>query len=107
MSTEVRSLAKQGKAGLTCWAPNTNLFRDPRWGRGQEVFSEDAFHTTELVRLYVDKLQGPADEPRWVTAVCKHTYTYDMENADGVTRGNFDARVSARDLEEYYMQPFA
>ena len=78
IAVEVRALHNDGqRAGLTCWAPNANLFRDPRWGRGMEVFSEDAYLTGQLVEQYVRGLQG---EGAWrqATATCKHTYTYDM-----------------------------
>ena len=74
IAQEVRALHNDGqRAGLTCWAPNTNLFRDPRWGRGQEVFSEDALHTSQLVEPYVRALQGGGPW-RTATATCKHTY---------------------------------
>jgi beta-glucosidase len=89
--------------GLTFWTPNINLFRDPRWGRGQETFGEDPVLTGELGAALVGGLQG--DDPRHlkVAACAKHLAVHSGPEA---LRHSFDARVSARDLRESYLPHF-
>jgi beta-glucosidase len=95
--------------GLTFFAPNLNLFRDPRWGRGQETFGEDPFLTARLGVAYVRGLQegGPAshDGRRHLVAaaVAKHFAVHSGPEAE---RHHFDARVDARDLAESYLPQF-
>ena len=103
-------------AGLTCWSPNTNLIKDPRWGRGgTETFSEDAFHTAELVKQYVHGLQGDNERGvRKLSATCKHTFGYQLENwqpsGDPDTwpdaRAGSQNNISVQDLHGYYLKPF-
>ena len=107
ISTEARALFNQGLIGLAMWAPNINLFRDPRWGRGQEVPGEDPYLTSEYVARYSRALQE-GDDPRYFKLIssCKHFSAYDLERVGNVTRHTFNAIVSEQDLVEYYWVPF-
>ncbi|MCP4397890.1 MAG: glycoside hydrolase family 3 protein [bacterium] len=89
--------------GLTFWTPNVNIFRDPRWGRGQETYGEDPFLTSELGVAFVKGLQG--DDPKYLkTAACaKHFAVHSGPEAD---RHHFDAVVSQKDLYETYLPAF-
>lgn len=89
--------------GLTFWTPNINIFRDPRWGRGQETFGEDPFLTGELGSAMVQGLQG--DDPRYLkTAACaKHFAVHSGPEQD---RHTFDAKPSPKDLHETYLPAF-
>ena len=89
--------------GLTYFTPNINIFRDPRWGRGQETPGEDPCLTSRFVEAYVVGLQGdakfdPTYDPKYpkVVATCKHYAAYSLENWNGTNRHAFDARVDAR-----------
>jgi beta-glucosidase len=89
--------------GLTFWSPNINIFRDPRWGRGQETYGEDPFLTGELGAAFVRGLQG--DHPVYlkVAACAKH---YAVHSGPERDRHRFDARVSVKDLRETYLPAF-
>ncbi|MBG0788533.1 MAG: glycoside hydrolase family 3 C-terminal domain-containing protein [Anaerolineaceae bacterium] len=89
--------------GLTMWSPNVNIFRDPRWGRGQETYGEDPHLTSRLSLAYVRGLQG--DHPDYLkTAACaKHYVAYSGPEA---TRHEFNAQVSARDFKMTYLPAF-
>jgi beta-glucosidase len=89
--------------GLTFWSPNVNIFRDPRWGRGQETYGEDPFLTGRLGVEFVRGLQG--DDPRYykVIATAKHFAVHSGPEPD---RHQFDARPSERDLYETYLPAF-
>ncbi|HEY1791434.1 MAG TPA: glycoside hydrolase family 3 C-terminal domain-containing protein [Opitutaceae bacterium] len=89
--------------GLTFWTPNINIFRDPRWGRGQETFGEDPYLTGELGLAMVRGLQG--DDPRYMkTAACaKH---YAVHSGPERERHGFDAKPSMKDLHETYLPAF-
>jgi beta-glucosidase len=89
--------------GLTFWSPNINLFRDPRWGRGQETWGEDPFLTGEMGMAYVQGLQG--DDSKYLkTAACaKH---YAVHSGPEKLRHGFDAKVSYHDLYESYLPAF-
>jgi beta-glucosidase len=89
--------------GLTFWAPNINIFRDPRWGRGQETYGEDPFLTGELGVAFVRGMQG--DDPKYLkTAACaKHFAVHSGPEGE---RHVFDARVSRRDLNDTYLPAF-
>lgn len=88
--------------GLTLWAPNVNIFRDPRWGRGHETYGEDPYLTSRLGVEYVRGLQG--DGKYLKTAACaKHFAVHSGPEAE---RHVFDAGVSAKDLEETYLPAF-
>jgi beta-glucosidase len=89
--------------GLTMWSPNINIFRDPRWGRGQETWGEDPFLTGEMGAAYVHGLQG--DHPIYLkTAACaKH---FAVHSGPEKLRHTFNAKVSLRDLNATYLPAF-
>ncbi len=89
--------------GLTFWSPNINIFRDPRWGRGQETYGEDPFLTSRLGVAFVKGLQG--DDPRYfkVIATPKH---YAVHSGPEPQRHSFDATAYERDLRETYLPAF-
>merc|ERR1712194_43406 len=85
-----------------------NVIRDPRWGRAQESVSEDPWLNGAYSSSYVRGFQGDDDGVQYtkVAACCKHFYGYSLEDADGFTRHNFDAALSARDIQETYLPAF-
>jgi beta-glucosidase len=89
--------------GLHVWSPNVNIFRDPRWGRGQETWGEDPFLTGEMGAAFVRGIQG--DHPKYLkTAACaKH---YAVHSGPEKDRHRFNAVVSERDLHETYLPAF-
>lgn len=97
IGVEARAVYNNGQAeGLTFWAPNINVFRDPRWGRGQETPGEDPLLTSKYAVGYVTGLQGAVSGAGAlkVAACCKHYTAYDVDNWKGVERYTFDAVVS-------------
>jgi beta-glucosidase len=89
--------------GLTFWTPNINIFRDPRWGRGQETYGEDPYLTGEIGIEFVKGIQG--DDPNYMLAMaCAKHYT--VHSGPEPDRYRFDARVSERDLFETYLPQF-
>lgn len=89
--------------GLTFWAPNVNIFRDPRWGRGHETFGEDPYLTSRLGVRYIMGLQGH-DEKYLKTAACaKH---FAVHSGPEEVRHSFDACVNEQDLRETYLPAF-
>lgn len=94
VSDEARAMYNGGMAGLTYWSPNVNIFRDPRWGRGQETPGEDPVLAAKYAASYVRGLQGDLDGDRLkVAACCKHYTAYDLDNWSGVDRFHFNAKV--------------
>jgi beta-glucosidase len=89
--------------GLTFWSPNVNIFRDPRWGRGQETWGEDPFFTGEMASAFVKGLQG--DHPKYLkTAACaKH---YAVHSGPEKDRHSFNAIVTKRELYDTYLPAF-
>ncbi len=88
--------------GLTIWAPNINIFRDPRWGRGHETYGEDPFLTAENGKAYVRGLQGDGEVMK--TAACaKH---FAVHSGPEAVRHEFNAEVSIKDIEETYLPAF-
>ncbi|HVY37772.1 MAG TPA: glycoside hydrolase family 3 C-terminal domain-containing protein, partial [Polyangia bacterium] len=89
--------------GLTFFSPNINIFRDPRWGRGQETFGEDPTLTATMAVAFISGMQG--DDPRWLktVATAKHFAVHSGPEAD---RHAFDARVSPHDLADTYLPQF-
>ena len=89
--------------GLTMFSPNINLFRDPRWGRGQETYGEDPYLTSRMGVAFVEGIQG--DDPRYlkVAATAKH---YVVHSGPEPERHRFDAKVSLRDMRETYLPAF-
>ncbi|CAL8997310.1 unnamed protein product [Prunus brigantina] len=115
IGTEARALYNAGQAtGMTFWAPNINIFRDPRWGRGQETPGEDPLVVGKYAVSYVRGVQGDSFEGGKLkvggrlqaSACCKHFTAYDLDNWKSVTRFGFDARVSEQDLADTYQPPF-
>lgn len=90
-------------AGLTFWTPNINIFRDPRWGRGQETYGEDPYLTSQTGVAMVKGLQG--NDPKYlkVAACAKH---FAVHSGPEALRHEFDAVVSPKDLWETYLPAF-
>lgn len=90
-------------AGLTFWSPNVNIFRDPRWGRGQETYGEDPYLTSRIGVSFVKGLQG--DNPKYMKAAAcaKH---YAVHSGPEESRHEFNAVVSKKDLFETYLPAF-
>jgi beta-glucosidase len=111
ISTEARAkhneFVRRGERGrykgLTFWSPNINIFRDPRWGRGQETYGEDPYLTSRLGVAFVRGMQG--DDPKYlkVVATPKH---YAVHSGPEPERHAFDARAFERDLRETYLPAF-
>ncbi len=89
--------------GLTFWTPNINIFRDPRWGRGQETYGEDPYLTATIGSAFVRGLQG--DDPRYLkaSATAKH---FAVHSGPEAVRDKFDAVVDEKDLRETYLYAF-
>lgn len=112
IATEGRAKYRQTSArgdrdiykGLTFWSPNVNIFRDPRWGRGQETYGEDPYLTARLGVAFVKGLQGEDEGEGLKAAACaKHFAVHSGPEAD---RHRFDAKVSQKDLRETYLPAF-
>src|SRR5256884_2836377 len=99
----VRRGSRERYQGLTFWSPNINLFRDPRWGRGQETYGEDPFLTGRLAVQFIRGMQG--DDPKYLkkVATVKH---FAVHSGPEPARHTFDAVVSERDLRESYLPHF-
>jgi len=89
--------------GLTFWTPNINIFRDPRWGRGQETYGEDPFLTSRMGVAFVKGLQGNDPHYLKVAACAKH---FAVHSGPEKLRHEFDAISSAKDLRETYLPAF-
>ena len=89
--------------GLTFWSPNINIFRDPRWGRGQETYGEDPFLTGRLAVQFIRGLQG--DDPKYfkTIATVKH---FAVHSGPEPERHYFDATTDERDFRETYLPQF-
>ncbi|PIA54809.1 hypothetical protein AQUCO_00901003v1 [Aquilegia coerulea] len=130
-AVEARAMYNVGQAGLTFWAPNINIFRDPRWGRGQETPGEDPMTAAAYAVEYIRGFQGEnwnggggdnrdrfgkkrvlagsgdsAGSELMLSACCKHLIAYDLENWKSFTRYNFNAVVSNQDMQDTFMPPF-
>ena len=99
----IRTGSRRRYQGLTFWSPNINLFRDPRWGRGQETYGEDPFLTGRLAVQFIRGMQG--DDPKYLKTVStvKH---FAVHSGPEPARHTFDAVVSERDLRESYLPHF-
>ncbi|XP_021747584.1 probable beta-D-xylosidase 6 [Chenopodium quinoa] len=124
IAVEGRAMYNSGQAGLTFWAPNVNIFRDPRWGRGQETPGEDPFLVSSYALEFVKGFQGEYwGEKRefgnkrvleqdhdagllMLSACCKHFTAYDLEKWANFTRYSFNAVVTEQDMEDTYEPPF-
>jgi beta-glucosidase len=89
--------------GLSFWSPNINIFRDPRWGRGQETYGEDPFLTSQMGTAYVKGMQGNDPLHLKVSATAKHFVAHSGPEA---TRDEFDAVVDEKDLRDTYLYAF-
>jgi beta-glucosidase len=111
ISTEARAKYNQAMRGdqhemffgLTFWAPNINIFRDPRWGRGQETYGEDPFLTGRMSVAFVSGMQG--DDPRYLRVVSTPKH-YAVHSGPETTRHRANVDVSAHDLEDTYLPAF-
>ena len=90
-------------AGLTFWSPNINIFRDPRWGRGQETYGEDPYLTARLGVAFVKGLQG--DDPRHLKTVATPKH-FAVHSGPEAGRHGFNSVVGGRDLRETYLPAF-
>ena len=88
--------------GLTFWSPNINIFRDPRWGRGHETYGEDPYLTAQLGKAYVRGLQGDGETMK-AAACAKH---FAVHSGPEAIRHHFDAKATAKDMEETYLPAF-
>ncbi len=112
ISTEVRGLHTLARetgrvghigTGLDSWSPNINIFRDPRWGRGQETYGEDPVLTAAMGVAFVRGLQGPDPERPQVIATPKH---FAVHSGPEATRHQANVYVSAHDLEDTFLPAF-
>ena len=94
-----------GHIGLDCWSPNININHDPRWGRNQEVPSEDPTVNGLYGSLYTQSLQVSANEDRFLQSVAtlKHWDAYSLEDAEGYTRHNFSAEITNATFADTYL----
>jgi len=112
VSTEVRALHTLGRAtghlgrigtGLDTWSPNVNIFRDPRWGRGQETYGEDPYLSARLAVAFVRGMQGPDPDRPAIIATPKH---FAVHSGPESTRHEANVFVSPHDLEDTYLPAF-
>ncbi len=108
ISTEARveynmELRNHQYAGLDFWSPNINIFRDPRWGRGQETYGEDPFLTSQFGVAFVTGLQG--DDPHYIKVVATPKH-YVVHSGPEPTRHEMDVKVSRHDEEDTYLPAF-
>ena len=89
--------------GLTFWSPNINIFRDPRWGRGQETYGEDPYLTSRMAIAFIKAMQGSDPHYFKTVATSKH---YAVHSGPESTRHHFDAQVSEEDLDNTYLYAF-
>jgi beta-glucosidase len=96
----VRNVEEGYVIGLTFWSPNINLFRDPRWGRGQETYGEDPYHMGQMAIPFIKGLQG--EHPRYLKTVStvKH---YVVHSGPEEQRHEFNTLSNERDFWESYM----
>ncbi|MEO8112820.1 MAG: glycoside hydrolase family 3 C-terminal domain-containing protein, partial [Phenylobacterium sp.] len=112
VSVEVMALHTRGRAtgrlgrigtGLDTWSPNINIFRDPRWGRGQETYGEDPYLTARMAVAFVTGMQGPDPELPNLISTPKH---FAVHSGPESTRHAADVYVSTHDLEDTYLPAF-
>jgi beta-glucosidase len=111
ISTEARAKYNQAQRednhrifyGLTFWSPNINIFRDPRWGRGQETYGEDPFLTGKMGVAFVTGVQGGDLNHLRAVATSKH---FAVHSGPETLRHGFNVDPSPRDLEETYLPAF-
>jgi beta-glucosidase len=112
ISTEFRAKYNENKGkdgstawykGLTVWSPNLNIFRDPRWGRGQETYGEDPYLTSRMGLAFVKGLQG--NDPKYLKTVATPKH-FAVHSGPEATRHEVDVTVSRHDLEDTYLPAF-
>jgi beta-glucosidase len=108
ISTEARveyniELRQSQYAGLDFWSPNINIFRDPRWGRGQETYGEDPFLTSQFGVAFVTGLQG--DDPHYIKVIATPKH-YVVHSGPEPARHSMDVTVSRHDEEDTYLPAF-
>ena len=111
ISTEARAKynlsTQQGRhlqyMGLTFWSPNINIFRDPRWGRGQETYGEDPFLTATMGTAFIQGLQGNDPDFLKTSATAKH---FAVHSGPEATRHTINVIVDEKDLRETYLYAF-
>ncbi|CAN4116312.1 unnamed protein product [Withania somnifera] len=111
---EARAVYNAGQLkGMTLWTPNSNIFRDPRWGRGQETAGEDPMMVGKYGVAYERGLQGDSfeggklkDGHLQASACCKHFVAQDLDNWNNFNRYTFDAHVLKQDLADSFEPPF-
>jgi beta-glucosidase len=111
ISTEARAKYNQAMRdndremffGLTFWAPNINIFRDPRWGRGQETYGEDPFLTGRMAVAFVTGMQGDDPEHLKLVSTPKH---FAVHSGPESTRHRANVDISSHDLEDTYLPAF-
>lgn len=111
ISTEARAKFNESRRnadygiykGLTLWSPNINIFRDPRWGRGQETYGEDPYLTSVLGCAFIEGIQGDNEKYLKASACAKH---FCVHSGPESQRHSFDARVSKKDFVETYIPAF-
>ena len=101
--TEAHQGGSANYTGLTFWSPNINIFRDPRWGRGQETYGEDPFLTARMAVAFIQGLQG--DDPHYLKAVAcaKH---FAVHSGPEASRHEFNSQPPERDFYETYLPQF-
>jgi beta-glucosidase len=102
-NASVRAGFRDRYRGLTFWTPNINIFRDPRWGRGQETYGEDPFLTAQMGTAFVRGLQGQDPHYLEAAACAKH---FAVHSGPEALRHGFDAGASPKDLQETYLPAF-
>ncbi len=111
VSTEARAKYNQAQRednhriffGLTFWSPNINIFRDPRWGRGQETYGEDPYLTSRMGIAFIDGVQGNDLNHLRAVATSKH---FAVHSGPETLRHGFNVDPTPRDLEETYLPAF-
>jgi beta-glucosidase len=89
--------------GLTFWSPNINIFRDPRWGRGQETYGEDPYLTSQMAIQFIKGMQG--DNPHYFKTIATSKH-YAVHSGPELLRHGFNTQVSDEDLNETYLYAF-
>ncbi len=94
---------RQRYYGLTFWSPNINIFRDPRWGRGQETYGEDPFLTSQMALAFIHGMQG--NDPHYFKTIATSKH-FAVHSGPEVSRHSFDAHVSNEDMDDTYLYAF-
>src|SRR5207245_8635213 len=93
----------RAQEGLDFWSPNINIFRDPRWGRGQETYGEDPFLSSRMGIAFITGLQG--DDPKYLKTIATPKH-FAVHSGPEVLRHRFDVPVSPHDFVDTYTPAF-